>query len=197
MTPEERAPSLRSLLGNRILIIGSTNAGKTTLGARLALELDIPHVELDALNWQKDWVGLNQSNPEAFRSKISQEISGSSWVVTGNYFRFSQELIWPHAETIIWLDLPLPLLTGRLLRRSWRRWRSEELLWGNNTEQFWPQLAIWNEDSLLRWLWKTYSSKRTRTAAAIKEPRWSKINFVHLRSQHEVDSLPFAHWTER
>lgn len=36
-------------LNRRIQIIGSTNAGKTTLGRRLFREYSLPFIELDAL----------------------------------------------------------------------------------------------------------------------------------------------------
>ncbi|WP_411846105.1 hypothetical protein AAFN60_21660 [Roseibacillus persicicus] len=183
-------------LGQRVLIIGSTNAGKSTLGTRLAEDLNLPHVDLDALNWQKDWVGLHQSDPERFREKIRAATAGDSWVVTGNYTNFSQELIWPRVETIIWLDLPLGLLSRRLLRRSRQRWRTRELLWGCNTERFWPQLAIWKEESLLRWLWKTYGTNREKTLAAMGDDQWSHIRFIHLQSPAEVKAFSFGRWTE-
>lgn len=176
-------------LSQRILIIGSTNAGKTTLARRLSNEYSLPFVELDALNWQPGWRGLHEHDPVAFENKINDAIFTDTWLVAGNYTSYSQRLIWPKVETIIWLDLPLSKLTFRLLRRSWKRWRKKELLWGTNTEEFWPHLAIWRKDSLLRWLWKTHRLNQEQTLAAMKDPRWAHINFIHLRSQEQVNSL--------
>ncbi|MEM9215818.1 MAG: shikimate kinase [Cyanobacteria bacterium P01_F01_bin.150] len=39
-----------SVLGQRLLIVGNSCAGKSTLGAQLASGLNVPFVELDALN---------------------------------------------------------------------------------------------------------------------------------------------------
>ncbi len=39
-----------SPIGRRIHVLGNTSAGKSTLGTRLAQALDVPFVELDALN---------------------------------------------------------------------------------------------------------------------------------------------------
>ena len=44
-----------SAIGTRIHVIGNSTSGKSTLGARLAEELDATFVELDAINWQPGW----------------------------------------------------------------------------------------------------------------------------------------------
>ena len=36
----------------RIVVIGTPGAGKTTLARRIAGQLELPHIELDAINWQ-------------------------------------------------------------------------------------------------------------------------------------------------
>ena len=66
---------------------------------------------------------------------------------------------------MIWLDLPMPVLLWRTLRRTWQRWRSRELLWGTNYERFWPQFTIWSKDSLLTWIVTQHARKRRRTLA--------------------------------
>lgn len=59
---EKKAPG--TSVGRRIHVIGNSCAGKSTLGQRLARALDVPFVELDALNWQPGWVGLNATDPD-------------------------------------------------------------------------------------------------------------------------------------
>ncbi len=41
-----------STLGQRIVVVGTTGSGKTTLAAQLALIAGCPHIELDALHWE-------------------------------------------------------------------------------------------------------------------------------------------------
>ena len=39
----------------RIAVVGSSGSGKSTLARRLAVELGLTHIELDAINWQAGW----------------------------------------------------------------------------------------------------------------------------------------------
>lgn len=177
-------------LGQRILIIGNSCSGKSTLGGQLATFLNVPFVELDALNWEPNWVGLNDTNPDELMRRMREATAGDSWVVAGSYTQFSQQVFWPRLETIVWLDLPLYELVGRMLRRSWQRWRTRELLWGTNYEKFWPQLMVWRkEDSLLWWIVTQYQPKRQKMLAYQTDPQWIYIRFIRLCSSAEIEEL--------
>ena len=181
------------LIGRRIHVIGNCCAGKSTLGAELASSLEVPYVELDALNWEPGWIGLTDANPEELERRIKRATNGDGWIVAGSYTKFSQRIFWPRLETVIWLDLPMYQLIWRMLIRSWRRWRSKELLWGTNYERFWPQLMVWRqEESLLWWIVTQHGRKRRSILAFTTEPRWKHIRFVRLRSRAEVAAFSRA-----
>ena len=177
-------------IGKRIHVIGNSASGKSTLAAKLAEALDASLVELDAINWQPGWVGLNDTNPDELERRIRDATMGECWVVAGSYEKFSQRTIWPRLDTVVWLDLPMPLLLWRALRRSWKRWRSRELIWGTNYERFWPQLMIWRKnDSLLAWIITQHTRKRNDMMAHLSDPRWAHIRFVRLTSSREVEEF--------
>ena len=103
----------------RVVVIGTTGSGKSTLAERLAAQTGLRVVELDALFWGKDW----QPVPlELFRHRVERETKGDGWIVVGNYGQV-RDLVWPNADTLIWLDLPLSLVMWRLVRRTVRRAR--------------------------------------------------------------------------
>lgn len=186
-------PNVTSPIGRRIHVVGNTAAGKSTLGARLAQALDVPFVELDALNWEPGWSGLNATNPEEFERRIHAATAGAGWVVAGSYIGFSQRIFWPRLQTVIWLDLPLPQLVWRVLTRSWRRWRTHELLWGTNYERFWPQLMVWRKtDSLVWWAVTQQRRKRRSMLAAMADPRWAHVHVVRLTSAAEIAAFTEA-----
>jgi len=177
-------------IGHRIHIIGNSCSGKSTFGRQLATILEIPFIELDALNWEPDWQGLNENDPEKLEQKIRESTIDDEWLVAGSYESFCKRIVWPRVQTIIWLDLPMHLLIVRMVKRSWTRWRSKELLWGTNYERFWPQLMLWRkEESLLWWIVTQHERKRTGMRENIEDPLWDHIHFIHLRSRRDIDEF--------
>ena len=107
--------------------------------------------------------------------------------MAGSYRKVCQRTFWPRLETVVWLDLPLRLVVWRFLRRTWKRWRSGELIWGTNRERFWPQFRIWRtDDSLLAWIVTQHGRKRREMVRDMSDQGWSHIRFVRLRSTREV-----------
>ena len=179
-----------SQIGRRIQVIGNSCSGKTTLGKQIAADLGIPFIELDALNWQANWVGLQDTNPEEFERKIYESTAVDEWVVDGSYGSFTRRLVWPRVQTIIWLDLPRRILVRRMLHRSWRRSRSKELLWGRNSERFWPQLMLWRKnESLLWWILTQHRRKREQMTSCSNDQQWNHVHFIRLRTVAEVNEL--------
>lgn len=177
-------------IGRRIQVIGNSCSGKSTLGEELANRLSVPFVELDALNWLPGWVALNDTDPDQLEDRIREATEGGAWVVAGSYRGFCERIFWERLEILIWLDLPMRTLVRRVLVRSWRRWRSQELLWGTNTECFWPHLKFWNtEDSLLAFIVAMHRRKRRRMLETAADPRWNHIRIIRLRSQAEVSEF--------
>ncbi len=180
---------MNSSVDRRIIVVGSSNAGKSTLAERLARHLNASFIELDGLFWEPNWVG---ATPEVFRQRVCEAIQADSWVMAGNYSK-QVDLSWPLADTIVWLDLPLHLLLRRCITRSWQRYRSRELLWGTNQEKFWEHLMIWSTDkSLLTYTLLHHREKRARYQTAMRDPRWSHLTFVRLRTPEEVEE-----WVDR
>ncbi len=81
-TPHQHA-ELTSL-GRRIIVMGPSNAGKSTLAMALSEKLDVKVIHLDQLRFQPntDWV----FRPDAdFRKLHDQAVAGESWIIEGNY----------------------------------------------------------------------------------------------------------------
>jgi adenylate kinase family enzyme len=176
-------------VGERIVIVGSSCAGKSTLGQLLGAWLGLPVVELDALYWLPGWQGCEE---HVFLDKVRDAVARERWVLVGNYVQ-QRDLSWSRADTLIWLDLPLHVTIPRILTRSFRRWRSRELLWGTNSERFFQQLAVWDpERSLIAHNIERHQARRARYAAAMQDPEWTRATWHRLRTRREVDA-----WVQR
>lgn len=113
----QRDPAVMLAGCNRILIIGRTGSGKTTLARELAAALGMHHVELDSLYFEPDFSTVPLS---VLRERTRAAIAGDRWVTDGNKSAV-RDLVWPRADTIIWLDYPLMVSLWRLGKRAlWR-----------------------------------------------------------------------------
>lgn len=62
----------------RIVVVGTSGAGKTTLARGIAARLALPHVELDAINWQAGWRDLLRHDPEEFVRRVTNAAQADS-----------------------------------------------------------------------------------------------------------------------
>ncbi|MCV0402661.1 MAG: adenylate kinase [Chloroflexi bacterium] len=98
----------------RIVIVGRTGSGKTTLARKLAESRGVPHVELDSLYFGPEF---STAPLEVLRERTTAALAGDRWVTDGNK-RAVRDLIWPRADTIVWLDYSLGVSLWRLVRRA-------------------------------------------------------------------------------
>ena len=170
----------------RVVVIGSGGSGKTTLAGALARRLGVPHVELDGLYWGPDWKGAGDS-PEGearFRRQVEEATTGEGWVTDGNYGSV-RDVVWPRADTIVWLDYQLGVVLWRLLRRTVRRALTREELWGTNRESF--RLTFLSGDSILLYVLKTHGRRRRQFAEILAGDEMRHVTVVRLRSPAEAE----------
>lgn len=98
----------------RVLIIGSGGAGKSTLATTLGERLGLPVVHLDAHYWRPGW---DPTPSDEWRRRVSELIAAHAWVMDGNYGgTMAQRLA--AADTVVLLDLPRLLCLWRIVRRA-------------------------------------------------------------------------------
>lgn len=167
----------------RIVVIGTTSSGKSTLAKQLAEKLHLNFIELDALHWEPNW---RPAELHIFRERVASAMRSNAWVVAGNY-HVVRDLIWPQAQAVIWLDYPFPVVFWRLLTRTIRRAVTREELWNGNRETFWTHLKLWSEDSLFHWLFKTYWRRKRETPSLLQMPAHQHLKVSHFKHPRETD----------
>lgn len=161
----------------RIMIIGQPGSGKSTLARVLGAVLDLPVVHIDHIHWQSGWI----ERPTSEKDQLCAEVHArDKWVFEGG-----RSPTWPErldrADTLIWLDFPLPV-------RAWRVFRRTVVNHGKTRPDLpegCPEHFSWE---FTKWIWNTRTSGRIKmqklfcTAATEKDKYW-------LRNSHQVSNF--------
>lgn len=172
-------------IGRRVAVYGPSGSGKSTLARRLAEKLELPVLELDAVfHAHPNWVDLTV---EEFREQVSAylEAHPDGWVIEGNYIHV-RDLILPHAETAIWLDLPFLRVYRQLAWRTISRSFTHGELWNGNKETI--RQTFFSKYSMLLWgitSWRP--SRRSLHQSLVTDQPPARV--YHLRTRGQVQYL--------
>ena len=146
----------------------------------------MPHVELDALNWGPNWTMVPV---DVFRERVARAVAGDAWVIDGNYAsRGARDLVWPRADTVIWLDPPLHVIFARLFVRGLRRTRTGEEIWPGTGNRETYRNQFLSRDSLFLWALKTYRRRRRELPLALARPEHAHLVVHRIRRSDEAES---------
>ena len=169
----------------RVSVVGNSGSGKTTFAAELARRIGAPHLELDSVFHQPGWEPLPT---EEFRARVAAFTAGDRWVVDGNYSKV-QDLVWPRADTVVWLDPPRHRVMRRIVWRTLRRVFSRAELWNGNREPWGNLFRVDPEKSVVAWAWTRHRIVRARYTQAQADPANAHLEFIRLRSDRDAAAL--------
>lgn len=151
-----------SVRPRRILVAGTSGSGKTSLAARIAGRLDIPHVEIDELFHGPGW----EPRPE-FVADVHRLIARPAWVTEWQYTPVRPALA-AAADLMVWLDLPRATVLRQVTRRTLRRRLGRQRLWNGNIEP--PLWTFFTDDEhIVRWAWRTHPETARRIETLVSE----------------------------
>ena len=178
--------TVNQLAGSRrIVIIGTSGSGKTTLAGQIATRLGMPHIELDALHWEPNW---QEAPVEVFRARVETSLSGTEWVVDGNYSKV-RDLTWGRADTLIWLNYRFELVMSRIVRRTVSRAVMRKELWNGNRER-WQNIFRPNRDeNIILWSLTTHHKREREYPVLLAQPEYARLKILRLKSPREVADL--------
>ena len=162
----------------RILVNGSSGAGKTTLAALLADRLGIPHTELDALHHGPEWV----RRPE-FLADVQALAAAERWITEWQYGD-ARPILLARCDLMVWLDVPRATAVRRVVRRTVRRRLRREVLWNGNVEG--PLHRVFRDpEHIIRWAWTSYPRAAERVRDALEQR--PELPVVRLRDDADVE----------
>lgn len=110
----------------KIIVIGSPGAGKSTFSRKLRDITGLPLYYLDMLWHKPDKTNISQ---EEFDEELNRIILGDRWIIDGNYSRTLESRL-RLCDTVFLMDFPLDVcITGAMSRIGKRR---EDMPWIEN-----------------------------------------------------------------
>lgn len=97
----------------RVMVIGSPGAGKSTFARRLAAITSLPLFHLDAERWLPGWIPREEADWQERQVRLVEQ---ERWIIDGNHGD-SLDLRMGRADTVIWLDYPTSICLWRGVRR--------------------------------------------------------------------------------
>ncbi|MGW3141479.1 adenylate kinase [Streptomyces sp. NPDC001139] len=159
----------------RILVVGVTGAGKSTLARALSARLGLPHHEMDALYFN----GPGWSVNDVLIEDVSRLTSEPRWIIDSIGYPEVRDLLWNRADTVIWLDYPKRVIMPRVLRRSLRRTLTREILFGGNRETWRDWLS---REHPAWWAWSQHGPRHREVELRVNDPRFAPLRtfrFAH------------------
>jgi adenylate kinase family enzyme len=163
----------------RVVVAGTSGAGKTTLAARIAEVLGVPHVELDGLFHGPGWTPR-----PSFLADVEQFSAQPAWVTEWQYGDV-RPLLAQRADLMVWLDLARVTVMRQVVTRTVsRRWRGQRLWNGNVEPPLWT--ALRHDDHVVRWAWTTHAPTRERVLR-LQQTRPDLV-VVRLQTHRQADA---------
>jgi adenylate kinase family enzyme len=168
----------------RIAVVGSSASGKTTTARIVSRVLGVPHLELDSVFHQSGWQPMDDAS---FRTAVAAIAQQDRWVIDGNYLSHGiAQVVWPRADTLVWLDPPRTTVLRRVVGRTLRRLVTREELWNGNRESWRGILSRRPEDNIILWAWSRHAPTRERYEAMLRDGTWQHLCVRRLRTAADV-----------
>ena len=161
---------------NRIIVLGSSGSGKSTVARMIGESLDIEVIHLDSYYWQPNWVPTPE---DEWAAKVKELLGGDRWVMDGNY-PSSLELRLGYADTVIFIDESRWVCLWRCLKRfALHRGETRPDLGEGCPEKI--------DLDFLKWIWNYPQNVKPKIASVLDQHSDKRV--VWLRSSAEVNAF--------
>jgi adenylate kinase family enzyme len=160
---------------DRVLVIGCSAGGKSTVARRIGETLGIEVTHLDKVMWKP---GCKLTRPEEEHGEIVDLLDRPRWVIDGNYTA-SLPMRLAKCDTIVMVDYPRSVCLMRALKRLVTHFGTTRPTMGEAC----PETV---NLSLLKWIWEYPEKERPELMRQLRL-HGSHAEVVILRNQRETD----------
>jgi adenylate kinase family enzyme len=164
----------------RVAIVGSGGAGKSTLAVEIGQRTGLPVFHLDRFFWKPGWIPTPDAEWRAVQAEL---VARERWIIDGNYGA-TLDIRFARADTVVALALSRVRCVTRAASRSLRN-RGQAVQADGCPERM--------DRAFLRWVWRYPVDSRPRLDAALDRHR-AHARVVELTSPAAVarflDQLP-------
>lgn len=162
----------------RILVIGSSGAGKSTFARKLGEKTGLPVIHLDRLYWKPNWV--ETADKDEWKRVVRKALAGDAWIMDGNYSG-TLEMRLAKCDMVIFLDMPPALCVYRVLKRvalSYGKTRAD-------MAEGCPEQFDWE---FIKWVWN-YPTRTKPKVEALLEGCAGEKTVIRLTSKRETENF--------
>jgi adenylate kinase family enzyme len=157
--PELTEAATRLKSANRILVVGCSGGGKTTLSLQLCSRLGLPFVSMDRdFFWLPGWV---KRQKEDERALIASKVAEVRWLMDGTG-PSTFDLRLPRADVLIWVRLRRKICLWGVIKRTIRSYGRERLEMAPGC----PERLDWE---FLRYIWNFEKKDTPKVVAGLKQ----------------------------
>jgi adenylate kinase family enzyme len=161
----------------KILVIGSSGAGKSILSRKLGEITGLPVIHLDFHHWRPGWT---EPAKEVWEAQVTELLELDEWVMDGN-FGGTMERRLQSCDTVVFLDLPRHICALRVVKRV--------LTYHGDTR---PDLAEGCPEkfdpAFLKWVWDFPNRSRPKVLERIAKVA-DRARVFRLKSNREVEEF--------
>ncbi|WP_210305319.1 AAA family ATPase [Rhizobium tropici] len=163
---------------NRILVMGCSGGGKSTLSRKIAAHVGLAYVSIDRdVLWLPGWVQRDKAEQRAI---IVAKVQGERWIMDGtNPSTFDVRL--PRTDLVIWVRMPRLLCIWGAVSR-WIKWM------GRTRPEMAPGCIEKIDWEFLRFIW-TFEEKFTPRVLAGLAEHGPDVPVLQLKSRGEMRQL--------
>lgn len=167
--------------------MGSSGSGKTTMAQTIARTLEIPRLELDSVVHDGGW---NATPDDELQRRVAEFTEAPRWVIDGNYTSHGMlDVLWPRADTFVWMDPPRWVVMSRVTRRTLKRMITREKLWGELTEPISNLYKRNPYENIIVWAWTRFEATREKYETAMSDGSWDHAEVHRLQSRSDVEQF--------